>query len=85
MNKENSAFFQFGLLPEICIHSLEEDQYSKSYVPRNICKCGASLWKESTMKIIEDSMGYEFPKKAVHRCIQCNEVRMADHIGIKDE
>lgn len=81
MNKENSAFFQFGLLPEVSIHSLEKDQYSKSYIPRQVCDCGCKEWIESTMKIVEDSMGYEFPKKAVHRCKQCNEVRMADHVG----
>jgi len=81
MKKEESAFYQFGLLPEVCIHSPIEDQYSKSYIPRKTCECGCNEWIDSTMKIIEDSMGYEFPKKDVHRCKKCNNVRMADHIG----
>ena len=36
------------------------------------------------MKIIEDFQGYEYPKKRVHRCVQCNEVRIADHRGPKE-
>lgn len=80
-----SAFYHFGILPSVCIHSPIEDQYSSMYIPREKCKCGCSEWVEGEMKIVEDSMGYEFPKKNVHRCKDCNDVRMADHIGVKDE
>jgi len=80
-----SEFFDFGILPQICIHSLDEDQYSKMYIPREKCNCGNDQWIDSTMKIIKDSMEYEFPKKSIHRCTQCNEIRMADHIGSKND
>ena len=84
--KSKSEFFHFGILPSICIHSLDEDQYSKMYIPQEKCeKCNGFEWIESTMKIVKDSMGYVFPLKRVHRCKQCNEVRMADHIGIKHD
>ena len=85
MNINDSEFFHFGILPQICIHSLDEDEYSPMYKPNEICECGNSEWIESEMKIIEDLEGYEFPKKRVHRCKQCNEVRMAKHIGIRDD
>ena len=81
---DNSAFYHFGILPSISIHSLDEDLYSPMYIPREICDCGCKEWKESTMKIIEDFQGYEYPKKRVHRCVQCNEVRIADHRGPKE-
>ncbi len=79
-----SEFFHFGILPQVCIHSLDEDNYSKMYTPQERCKCGCSDWIESTMKMFQDSFGYEFPKKRVHRCKSCNEVRIAHHIGIKE-
>lgn len=85
MKPSESAFLEFGLLPEVSIHSIVEDQYSKLYVPRAMCECGCSEWVDSTMKIVKDLMGYEFPKKQVHRCKQCNEVRMSDHISISQD
>ncbi len=84
MDISNSEFYHFGILPQICIHSIIEDEYSKMYIAREICDCGCKEWIEGTMKILEDSFGYEFPKKEVHRCKECNEVRMSDHIGYKD-
>ena len=84
MGLNNSEFYHFGILPQVCIHSLDEDEYSKMYVPQEKCDCGCSDWIESTMKIIKDSFGYEFPKKRVHRCTECNEVRIAHHIGYKE-
>jgi len=76
-----SEFFHFGTLPQVSIHSTIEDGYSKMYVPREKCDCGCNEWIDGKMKIVEDSFGYEFPKKDVHRCKECNEVRMADHVG----
>ena len=74
---KNRDFFHFGTLPQICIHSLDEDEYSPKYKPNEICECGCDEWIESEMKIVKDLDGYEFPKKRVHRCKQCNEVRIA--------
>lgn len=84
IDTSDSEFFHFGILPNICIHTPIEDEYSKNYIPRERCDCGCSEWIESTMKIIENSMGYEFPPKDVHRCTKCNEVRLADHKGYKE-
>ena len=81
----NSAFFNFGILPEVCIHTPEEDQYSPIYKPREKCECGASEWIEGEMEIVKSMTGYEFPKKHVQRCKCCHEVRMADHIGVLKE
>lgn len=78
-----SAFYHFNLLPNICIHSLREDEYSKMYIARDKCECGCSEWIEGKIDIIKPINGYTFPKKDVHLCKNCNEVRMADHIGIK--
>jgi hypothetical protein len=80
MDTSKSEFYHFGLLPQVCIHSLIEDEYSKMYKPQETCDCGHSEWVESTMIMIE---GY--PPKQVHRCKKCNEVRIAHHIGIKEE
>ena len=79
---ENSEFYNFGILPQICIHSLIEDEYSKMYIPRKQCDCGCAEWIEGKMDIIKPMNGYEFPKKDVHRCKECNEVRISDHIGL---
>ncbi len=79
-----SEFYHFGILPQVCIHSTDEDEYSKSYIPREKCDCDHSEWVEGKMDIVKPIMGYNFPKKNVHRCKECNEIRMADHIGIKD-
>ena len=84
-HKKNSEFYYFGILPQVCIHTPEGDQYSDMYIPREFCDCGCSEWVEGKMKIVEDSMGYEFPQKDVHRCKDCNGVRVADHRGVKDE
>lgn len=83
--RDKSPFFHFGLLPKICIHSLKEDQYSKMYTPREKCECGCVEWINSTMELLKPSNAYYFPPKEVHRCKNCNEVRMADHIGICEE
>lgn len=80
MKTSNSEFFHFGILPQVCIHSLIEDEYSKMYVPQEVCKCGCKEWIDSTML-----MFIGLPEKEVHRCKDCNEVRIAKHIGIKDE
>lgn len=77
MDTSKSEFF--------CIHSLDEDEYSKMYIPKEKCDCGCNEWTESTMKIVKDSFGYEFPKKRVHRCKECNQVRISYHIGIYNE
>lgn len=81
--KDKSEFYHFGILPAVSIHSLVEDEYSKMYIPIEKCVCGCNEWVKGTMKLTEDSFGYQFPKKQVHRCKQCNQVRKADHIGIK--
>ena len=86
MKTDESEFYHFGILPGVCIHSLIEDQYSKMYVPRDICECGCNEWIESTMDIVKPLFDhFHFPKKDVHRCKKCNEVRLSDHIGVKDE
>ncbi len=83
MDTSKSEFFHFGILPQVCIHSLDEDEYSKMYQPITNCeKCNCEDWVESRMKIFEDSIGYKFPLKRVHRCKNCNDVRIAKHIGM---
>lgn len=82
---KNSPFYHYGILPEVCIHSTKEDEYSKMYSPREKCDCGSSEWIEGKMDIVQPVHGYKFPQKDVHRCKKCNEVRVADHIGIKNE
>lgn len=81
---DKSEFYHFGLLPQVCIHSPIEDQYSKMYTPRQACDCGCAEWIDGKMDIIVP-VGFKFPQKDVHRCKQCNEVRMADHIGVENE
>ncbi len=82
---KNSEFYHFGILPSVCIHSLIEDEYSKMYIPRQSCECSCEIWIDGKMDIVKPINGYTFPKKDVHRCADCNEVRMADHIGVKDD
>ncbi len=77
MNIYESEFFKYGKLPNVCIHSLSEDQYSKHYIPQERCDCGCEEWIEGKMKIIEDMGDYVYPLKDVHRCKECNEVRVA--------
>ena len=72
-------FFHFGRLPQICIHSLIEDEYSKMYIAKEKCECGNSEWIESEIQMFKN---IDSPKK-VHRCSKCNSVRMADHIAAK--
>ena len=82
---DKSEFYHFGILPQVCIHSLDEDQYSCMFTPRESCDtCGSKEWIESTMKIVEDYGDFEYPKKRVHRCKLCNDIRMADHKGTKE-
>lgn len=76
---DKSEFFHFGILPQVCIHSLIENEYSKMYIPQETCDCGCKEWVDSTMVIIEG-----FPEKEVHRCKDCNKVRIAYRIGIKE-
>lgn len=80
MNTDKSEFFHFGILPQVCIHSLDEDDYSKMYIPQEKCDCGCPDWIESIMKMFKN---FDSPKR-VHRCKKCNEVRIAHHIGIKE-
>ena len=81
---KKSEFYHFGILPQICIHSLMEDEYSKMYTPREKCSCGYAEWLEGKMYIVKSANGYKFPQKDVHRCKNCNEVRMADLIAINE-
>ena len=83
IDTKNSEFFHFGILPELCIHTLEEDEYSKMYIPQEKCDCGSSEWFESTMILGTYPCGTHVIKD-VNRCSQCNNVRMARHIGLKD-
>jgi hypothetical protein len=79
--KNKSEFFHFGILPGVCVHTPERDQYSAMYKAREKCDCGASEWLESTMILGHCADGTPVYKD-VHRCKSCNEVRMADHIGV---
>ena len=83
--QDKSEFYHFGILPQVCIHSVEEDQYSKMYKAREKCDCGSSDWLEEGCTMI---ICYYFDGtpvyKDVHRCKKCNNVRMADHIGVLD-
>ena len=85
MDTSNSEFYHFGILPKICIHSLDEDSYSKMYKPKKQCDCGCDQWIESTMKIIQSSGGLHYPEKRVHRCKNCNDIRTSIHIGVENE
>lgn len=76
MNPDDIAFLQFGLLPEVSIHTLFKDEWSDLYIPREKCECGCKEWIESTMKMFAGY--YAVP---VHRCKMCNKVRVADHIS----
>lgn len=80
MDISKSEFYHFGILPQVCIHSLDEDEFSKMYTPQEKCDCGCGDWIESEMQICAN---FYSPKK-VHRCKTCNEVRIANHIGYKD-
>ena len=76
----NSDFLYFGTLPSISIHTPKEDEYSKMYIPREKCDCGCSEWITGTFLL--GLYQNKIPcYKDVHRCKDCNEVRMADHIG----
>lgn len=76
-----SEFYHFGILPGVCIHSLIEDQYSKMYIPRKKCDCGCLEWIEGEMDVMKPIPGFYSPKRHVHRCKNCKEVRLSDHIG----
>lgn len=80
MDTSKSEFYHFGILPQVCIHSLDEDEYSKMYIPKEKCDCGCADWIESTMQMFT---GCDWPKP-VHRCKKCNQVRTANHIGYKE-
>lgn len=79
MDTNKSEFFHFGILPQVCIHSLVQDEYSCMYSPQANCECGSSEWIDSTMEIVNG-----LPIKDVHRCKHCNKVRLATHIGYKE-
>lgn len=80
MDTSKSEFYHFGILPQVCIHSLDEDEYSIIYTPQEKCKCGCSDWIESTMQMFKNFDS----QKRVHRCKECNQVRIAHHIGYKE-
>ncbi len=78
----NSALYQFGLLPEICIHTPKEDEYSKMYNPQKQCDCGCKEWIEEGCTMILGHYNDGTPMyKDVHRCKNCFKVRIATHIG----
>lgn len=78
--KNKSEFYHFGLLPRVCIHTLDIDEYSHMYIPQEVCSCGSKDWIDSKMALSQMN-GIPFMFKDVHRCKKCNEVRMANHIG----
>ena len=81
-----SEYYHFGILPQICIHSPHIDQYSHMYKPQDVCDCGCTDWLTEGCTIILGHYRNGIPvHKDVHRCAKCNEVRIAHHIGIKDE
>lgn len=83
MDTSKSEFYHFGILPQVCIHSANEDKYSKMYTPREKCDCGHDEWIEEGCTMILGHYPDRTPMyKDVHRCKKCNEVRMSDHIGI---
>ncbi len=84
MDTSKSEFFHFGILPRVSIHSVKKDQYSCMYKPRELCDCGCSEWlQEGCTMILGKYPNGEEMIKDVHRCRNCNEIRMADHIGKK--
>lgn len=86
MKTNNSEFYHFGILPQVTIHSVVEDKYSHMYIPRENCDCGCSEWitEGCTMVLAHYSDGTPIYKD-VHRCNECKSVRLAYHIGIKNE
>ena len=84
MDTSNSEFFHFGILPRECVHTPEEDDYSKMYKPQEICECGCKDWIERgcTMILAHYIDGTPIYKD-VHRCSNCFTVRMSRHIGKK--
>ncbi len=86
MNQNDSAFVHFGILPSVCIHSVDEDQYSKMYIPNESCyECGGSEWIDGICFIGKNDELFGFPPKNVHRCKSCDGIRLATHIGAKGE
>lgn len=81
---KNSKFYHFGIVPRVCIHSPKPDQYSKMYVPRDACKCGCKEWVEGKMPLAR-MLGVDCMFKDVHRCNDCGEVRVADHVGKEED
>jgi len=84
MDTSNSEFYHFGILPQLCIHSPMEDEYSKMYIAREKCDCGSSNWLENCTMILGHYPDGTAIYKDVHRCSECFEVRVADHIGLKN-
>lgn len=86
MNVNDSEFFHFGILPAMCIHSVEADEYSKMYKPIPRCDCGCTEWLEEGCTMVLGHYPDGTPVyKDVHRCKNCFEVRTANHIGVQDE
>ena len=81
---KKSEFYHFGILPQVCIHSIVEDEYSAMYIPQDKCDCGCNEWIDSTMFLAKIS-GIPCLEKEVHRCKDCNKVRIATHKGIIEE
>ena len=71
-------FFNYGTLPKVCIHTPKPDNFSDYYSPRGICKCGSSDWIDGEMDILKSKIDHVWPKKPVHRCKKCEEVRLSD-------
>jgi hypothetical protein len=80
-----SEFLLSGKLPKVCIHTPLGDQYSKYYEPEKKCKCNCDNWIDGEMDIIKSIEGFNFPPKKVHRCKNCNAVRVAHMIEVQDE
>lgn len=81
---DKSAFYHYGKLPEVCIHSPIKDQYSDYYIPRVKCNCGSDEWIEEGCTMIIAHYPDNTPMyKDVHRCKKCHEVRMADHVDVQ--
>lgn len=80
MDTNKSEFYHLGIIPKVCIHLLDEDEFSKMYIPQVKCDCGCSEWIKSTMHLFMNENWI----KRVHRCNSCNQVRIAHHIGYKE-
>lgn len=79
-----SPFYYFGILPAWSIYSPVQDNYSDVYVPEKVCECGSIKWKKKQTMILGFQNGIPLSKE-IHRCKNCDKIRMAKHVGIKDQ